>query len=227
MTARQAVALIFVIALCGPLGASAATAGIHGSAGKQGSEGKQGSAATVAKPKAVKPAKAAPPELLDPTVLGKAGADVVTIVRWLNDEGPGAGKYQLEVENTSGIGYIDSFNWNPPVGMTIVAVTSSEGGKCTVSNGSIECKGKIAPPTCTCTAGGSLTVNFTATGLTRTFADGYWTSYGIVGAYIQIESMTPVPYHIPSTQPSGFQDLPLCDKNQKSTANYPCAAAKG
>jgi hypothetical protein len=36
--------------------------------------------------------------------------------------------YQLEVQNTSGIGYINAFSWDPPVNLTITAVTSSEGG---------------------------------------------------------------------------------------------------
>jgi hypothetical protein len=68
-----------------------------------------------------------------------------------------------------------------------------------------------------------MTVNFMATGLTRTFANGYWTTYGIVGAYLQVEAMTPVPYHIPSFIPTPDQDIPLCGKNEKSTKTKPCA----
>ena len=152
----------------------------------------------------------------DPNTLGRGAADAVTVVTWL-----GSGRYQLDVQNTSGIGYINTFSWVPPAGLTITAVTSSEGGKCTLVAGNIQCNGKIAPPTCTCQAGGDLTVTFTASGLQPTFANGYWTYYGIQGAYLQIEQMTPVPYHIPSTLPYGA-DLPLCKKGQKTTKAVPC-----
>ena len=153
---------------------------------------------------------------VDPNTLGRASADVVAIVRWTSP-----GMYQLEVQNTSGIGYINAFSWDPPVNLTITAVTSSEGGKCTLLGGSIECTGKVAPPKCTCLAGGSLTVNFSAKGLEPTFADGYWTYYGFLGAHLQIQQMTPVPYHIPSAFPT-FTDVPLCKKGEKSTKARPC-----
>jgi hypothetical protein len=159
---------------------------------------------------------AAPAVAVDPNTLGRAAADAVVIVRWVT-----TGVYQLDVQNTSGIGYINTFRWVPPPGLTITAVTSSEGGRCALVAGNIECNGKVAPPTCTCQAGGDLTVNFTAVGLDPTFANGYWTYYGMQGAYLQIESMTPVPYHIPSTLPFGV-DLPLCKKGQKTTKATPC-----
>ena len=50
--------------------------------------------------------------------------DAVTVFRFLD---PSIGKYQIEIENTSGIGFINTFTWNPPPGMTITAVTSTEG----------------------------------------------------------------------------------------------------
>ena len=124
--------------------------------------------------------------------------DAVTIFRFLD---PSAGKYQIEVQNTSGIGYINTFNWVPPPSMTITAITSSEGGRCTLVSGGISCVGGkkgIAPPKCTCLAGGAMTVNFTATGNAPTFNGQFWTYYGIVGSHTDITSMTPVPYHIPS-----------------------------
>jgi hypothetical protein len=152
----------------------------------------------------------------DPNTLGKGAADAVAVVRWLSP-----GLYQLDVQNTSGIGYINQFTWTPPPALTITAITSSEGGKCTLVGGNIQCNGKVSPPTCTCLAGGDLTVNFTAKGLEPTFANGYWTYYGIVGAYLQIQQMTPVPYHIPSTLPTGA-DLPLCKKGQKTSKSNPC-----
>src|SRR5580765_2385968 len=152
----------------------------------------------------------------DPNTLGKGAADAVTVVRWI-----APGVYQLDVQNTSGIGYINQFTWVPPGSLTITAVTSTEGGHCALSGGSIVCNGKIAPPTCTCLAGGDLVVTFHATGLDPTFNGQYWTYYGIVGAYLQIQQMTPVPYHIPSFLPSGA-DLPLCKKGQTPTKASPC-----
>ena len=152
----------------------------------------------------------------DPNTLGKGAADAVTVVSWVSP-----GKYELDVQNTSGIGYINQFTWVPPASLTVTAITSSEGGKCSLVGGSIQCNGKIAPPNCTCLPGGDLTVTFTAKGLEPTFANGYWTYYGIVGAYLQIQQMTPVPYHIPSALPQGA-DLPLCKKGQKPTKSTPC-----
>jgi hypothetical protein len=152
-----------------------------------------------------------------PETLPKGSADAVSIFRWI-----GPGQYQLDVQNTSGIGYIDTFNWVPPVNLTVTSVTSTEGGHCSLVGGDIQCSGKIPPPTCTCSGGGDLVVNFTGKGLDPTFANGYWTYYGIVGAYLQIETMTPVPYHIPSFNPNPSADLPLCKKGHKSTKSNPC-----
>jgi hypothetical protein len=153
----------------------------------------------------------------DPNTLGRGAGDAVAVVSFL-----GSGRYQLDVQNTSGIGYINQFTWVPPPNLAVTAVTSSEGGKCVLVGSSIQCNGKVAPPNCTCKAGGDLTVNFTAKGLEPTYANGYWTYYGIVGAYLQIQQMTPVPYHIPSAVPTLGQDLPLCKKGQKSTKANPC-----
>jgi len=161
-------------------------------------------------------AAAASPPAADPNTLGRGAGDAVVIVRWIS-----VGSYQLDVENTSGIGFINQFNWVPPQGLTVTAVTSSEGGKCSLVNGDIQCNGNVAPPRCTCLAGGELTVNFTASGLQPTFANGYWTYYGLVGAYLQITRMTPVPYHIPSSM-TLVTDLPLCAKGHKSTKTNPC-----
>jgi hypothetical protein len=160
-------------------------------------------------------------------------SDAQTIFRFLD---PAAGKYQIEVDNTSGVGYINSFNWVPPPGMTITRITSTEGGHCALvpnpvpGGGSpmISCVGGkkgIAPPKCTCLTGGEMLVNFTATNdHAPSFNGTYWTYYGIVGAYTKITAMTPVPYHIPSVVPSNQgEDLPLCKKGQVSTKRNPCS----
>jgi hypothetical protein len=154
---------------------------------------------------------------VDPDTLPKGSADAVVIVRWLSP-----GLYQLEVQNTSGIGAINSFNWVAPVNLQVTAVTSSEGGKCSLAGGNIQCTTDLVAPACTCDGGGVMTVNFTATGLNPTYANGYWTYYGIVGSYLQIESMTPVPYHVPSYQSPQSQDLPVCAKGHTSTKTHPC-----
>jgi hypothetical protein len=134
--------------------------------------------------------------------------DAVTIVRSVD---PAAGGYQLEVENTSGIGYINHFTWTPPKTMTITRITSSHGGRCTLvpnpdastDTPMIACSGAgagIKPPTCLCSAGGTLLVDFNATTTTPpTYNGHYWTHYGIVGSYTTLTTMTPVPYTIPST----------------------------
>jgi hypothetical protein len=162
-------------------------------------------------------------------------SDSLTIFRFLD---PAAGKYQIEVDNTSGVGYINSFNWVPPAGMTITRITSTEGGHCALvpnpvpGGGSpmISCVGGkkgIAPPKCTCLTGGEMLVNFIATSdHAPTFNGKYWTYYGVVGSYTKITAMTPVPYHIPSVLPSNpGADLPLCKKGQVSTRQNPCLKA--
>ncbi len=147
----------------------------------------------------------------------------MTVFRFLD---PTIGKYQIEVENTSGIGYINTFTWTPPPGMTITAVTSTEGGHCHLAGADISCVGGkkgIAPPKCTCEVGGVMTVNFTATGNGPTFNGRTWTYYGIVGSSTDITSVTPVPYHIPSFISPFTPDVPLCATGQKTTAAHPCA----
>jgi hypothetical protein len=141
------------------------------------------------------------------TVVRRRDADAVTIVRFVD---PAAGGYQLEVQNTSGIGYINRFTWTPPKTMTITRITSSHGGRCTLvpnpdastDTEMIACNGAgtgIRPPTCLCSAGGTLLVNFNATTTPPTYNGHYWTHYGIVGSYTTITSMTPVLYATPST----------------------------
>jgi hypothetical protein len=129
-------------------------------------------------------------------------AAAVAVVHWLSP-----GLYQLDLQSTSGVGRIDQFDWVPPTRLTITAVTSSEGGRCTVIGGQIQCRTHLAPPSCTCRGGGVMSVNFTATGLDPTFANGNWTSYGIVGAAVQIQQVTPVPNDSPSSIPTSSPDL--------------------
>jgi hypothetical protein len=234
MSFRQALALIVFVALCGGAAANASTTRTTATP-----VCKAGQVSTKAKPCTKAKATTAAPQaakaltqdelaaLADPGDTGGRvnATDAVTIIRFLDPTGHPP-KYQLEIENTSGIGYINTFNWVPPANMTITAITSTSGGRCALVSGHIACKGGekgIAPPKCTCLAGGVMVVNFTATGNEPTFNGQYWTYYGIVGSYTQITSMTPVPYHIPSFLPTTAADLPLCKKGQTSTAANPCS----
>ena len=129
------------------------------------------------------------------------GCDADTILRYLN---PMAGTFELYIYNTSAIGYINTINWLPPNGMTVTAITGSSGGSCTLDAGDISCTANgqgIAPPKCTCEHGGVMTVSFTATGDQPTYNGSWWIYHGVVGDYMQITSMTPVPWYIPSFKP--------------------------
>jgi hypothetical protein len=130
------------------------------------------------------------------------GCDADTVLHYIN---PMAGDYELLIYNTSGVGYINSVNWLPPQGMTVTAITGQSGGTCTLDSGDISCTANgqgLAPPKCTCETGGVMTVSFTASGDQPTFNGSWWTYYGVVGSYMQITSMTPVPWYIPSFIPS-------------------------
>jgi hypothetical protein len=130
------------------------------------------------------------------------GCDADTIIRYLD---PSAGTYQLVIYNTSAIGYINSVNWLPPAGLTVTAITGVTGGSCTLDAGDISCTANgsgLAPPKCTCETGGTMTVSFTASGDEPTWNGSWWTYHGLVGSYMQITSMTPVPWHIPSFIPT-------------------------
>jgi hypothetical protein len=129
------------------------------------------------------------------------GCDADTIMRYLD---PQAGTYELMIYNTSAVGYINSVNWLPPAGLTVTAITATSGGTCKLDLGDISCTANgagLAPPKCTCETGGVMTVDFTATGDEPVFNGSWWIYHGLVGSYMQITSMTPVPYYIPSYIP--------------------------
>jgi hypothetical protein len=130
-------------------------------------------------------------------------------LRWV-----GASKWELYVENTNHNKFINVFEWAPPAGLTIRAITSSEGGTCKLSSSSIRCSGNIAPASCNTCEGGSMTVNFVAAGFESTFVPtdygGYWIAYGWQPGNLNV------------TSTSSFADLPLCAKGQVSTKTKPC-----
>jgi len=123
--------------------------------------------------------------------------------------------YEVEVQNTNPTSFIKSFDWTPPNGLTVTSITNADGGTCKLDGaGGISCTGKAAPSICSGCVGASMTVDFTATGLEPTYANGFWTYYGVVGG-VQVTGTIPV-------QKPTFGDLPVCKKGQKSTKKNPC-----
>lgn len=160
----------------------------------------------------------APPN--DPDQGAKQGNDAVVVVRQFTNQ-----RYELLVQNTSGIGWINTFEWVPPPGMKVTKITRVSAGQCKLVAGDISCTTKLTPPKCTCRPGGSMTIDFSATGRDPTTQDGHTLTLGVIGSFLRIEKMTPVPYHIPSWiggLPTPTTDLPLCKKGQVSTKAHPC-----
>jgi hypothetical protein len=150
-----------------------------------------------------------------------SGPDASTIVRYVDLK---HGQYQLEIENTSGLGYIKSFSWDAGSQLQLRAVKSVQGGRCQIASNQLSCSGwklGIAPPDCTCRAGGRLVVNFTASGNEPTFNGRYWTYYGLYSD-TTVTDVNPVDYHIPSWL-GGVQDLPLCSPGTQPGPDNPCS----
>jgi hypothetical protein len=120
-----------------------------------------------------------------------SGSDTNLIFRYLN------GSYQLEILNTSGIGYLNGFTWTPSPGWTVTGIKSATGASCSMTPaGKISCAGSIHPPSCLCTGdGGSVSIQFTAAPTKKNH--GYL--FGGGPAQFKITKMTPVPYLIPGT----------------------------
>jgi hypothetical protein len=156
-----------------------------------------------------------PGQGVDPDEQDRSSPDVTTVVRELGHD-----RYQIVVQSTSNAGFINSFWWQA-TNLIITSVTGSSSGSCNlVTPTSFQCTGlTIKPPACTCEAGGSVTVNFTARNLVPTRG----VHYGVVHSKLQIGDVTPVPYHIPSYKGSSSnEDLPLCTPGQQSTSKSPC-----
>ena len=120
-----------------------------------------------------------------------SGSDTNVIFHYLK------GSYQLQVLNTSGIGYLNGFTWKPSPGWTVTRIKSSTGATCTrTPAGTITCTGTVNPPSCLCTGdGGIVSVEFTATPTKK--KAGYL--FGGGAAQFKVTKMTPVPYLIPGT----------------------------
>jgi hypothetical protein len=68
------------------------------------------------------------------------------------------------VLNTSGIGWLDGFTWQPSTGWKVTGIKASAGATCSVTSaGKIHCASSIKPTTCLYTGDGcTATVTFTA-----------------------------------------------------------------
>jgi hypothetical protein len=124
-------------------------------------------------------------------LLHVSGADTNLVFRYLN------GAYQLQVLNTSGIGYLDGFTWEPSPGWSVTKIKSASGANCAVTQaGKISCKGQVQPPSCLCTGdGGVVSVTFTAAPTKK--KAGYL--FGGAPWQFKVTKMTPVPYIIPGS----------------------------
>jgi hypothetical protein len=120
-----------------------------------------------------------------------SGADTNVLFRYLK------GKYQLQVLNTSGIGWLNGFTWTPSPGWKVTKIKNVSGGHCSrTAGGKIACKGTVHPPSCLCNGdGGMVSVTFTAAP-TKKHA-GYL--FGGSPWQFKVTKMTPVPYLIPGT----------------------------
>jgi len=120
-----------------------------------------------------------------------SGADTNVAFRYLK------GKYQLDVLNTSGIGYLNGFTWAPSPGWSVKSIRKTSGANCSLTrDGRIHCTGTVRPPSCLCTGdGGMVTIEFTAVPTKKNA--GYL--FGGSAAQFKITKMTPVPYIIPGT----------------------------
>lgn len=133
----------------------------------------------------------------DPTA--DTGGDLQAVLSPL----PGKNHFRLTFQNTSGIGYIDTFQWFPPPGVRVLRITESSPGSCelvglsgfggnqfksVVLHPNIRCHGvRMKPPSCTCKAdGGEASVSFVATD-----------NPGLSGV-ARVIAMTPVLRMIPS-----------------------------
>jgi hypothetical protein len=120
-----------------------------------------------------------------------SGSDTNVVFRYLN------GSYQLQVLNTSGIGYLDGFTWTPSPGWKVTRIKNATGAACSLTPaGKISCKGTVQPPSCLCNGdGGSVSIDFTAAPTEKNA--GYL--FGGSAEQFKVTKMTPVPYLIPGT----------------------------
>jgi hypothetical protein len=120
-----------------------------------------------------------------------SGSDTNDIFHYLN------GSYELQILNTSGIGYLNGFTWVPSPGWKVTRIIKATGANCSLTHaGKISCTGTVEPPSCLCTGdGGIVSIRFTAVPNKKT----HTYLYGGGAAQFKVTKMTPVPYLIPGT----------------------------
>jgi hypothetical protein len=125
---------------------------------------------------------------------------------------PGRHHYGVTISNTSNLGYIDSFQWYPPMGVHVSRVVGSSGGRCGLTGLSgfggsqfstvllypnIVCtKVALRPPSCTCQGdGGSVTISL--------FTDRAMNASGVARMISATLVLHPIPSYLqPATTPS-------------------------
>jgi hypothetical protein len=140
-----------------------------------------------------------------------------------------AGLAIFELTNQSTLGYINSFEWLPPAGITITGIADSSGASCVVSANTIGCSGKIAPPTCTCLPGGRVSMTISYRGTLPNDLSG-WNGPSV--GTVRVETVTPVPWTIPHSLAKPGDggitngELPLCKAATKATKHHPATKAQ-
>jgi hypothetical protein len=125
-------------------------------------------------------------QTVDPDLRTKGGADVAWVIRSLGND-----RFELSIQNTSRIGYLETFDWRPPSGDTIESVTESSSGSCSLTDGQLHCESlHLKPPACLCQPGGTETVT-----ITMHTSDP---DLSIQGSGLVVTEMTPILKNIPS-----------------------------
>jgi hypothetical protein len=204
--------LIIALGTFGALAAAGVIGGIAASGGFSGSASlppmpTTGDYAPISIPAPVTGA------IADPDSMARQGQELATTLT----PGRTPHEFRVTVTNTSTIGFVNSFYWVPPSGMTLIKVVGSNSGHCIVDGSptpKISCDGlKLKPPTCTCRGdGGELVISFLAS-----------KDPGMLAGSSAVVSATPVLKVIPAVPPG--PDVRPCSNGEKSTAAEPCAAA--
>jgi hypothetical protein len=180
------IAVLALVALLAP-GCGGSGGGSDKAAAKYGRQPVVKTTAAEAKIGNVIPTPPPRGQRADPDTYAKGGADGAWVIRALGND-----RYELTVQNTSRVGYIETFDWRPPVGATVKTVGKSSAGSCALVGELVHCDGlHLKPPKCLCRPGGSETVVFTMHNPND--------NLGIEGSGLVIRDMTPILKNIPST----------------------------
>jgi hypothetical protein len=129
-------------------------------------------------------------------------------------------RFVLQIQNNSSLGSLNTFVWLPPPSVTITRLIHVSTGSCSLTAGQISCTANLKPPPCTCVTGTSMTITFEG----RLAAKHGRIVTGLTFGNLEVRTMTPVPYIIPSHRgaPQPSADVPPCRAGQVSTKSSPC-----